>query len=245
MNLTRFTRLTMMLVGLLLLFGASQTAMAAHSDIEFGYEAGQDKIGVEFGDEGQVFEGEFPTSTAVLPEVEDFTDDPGFASEPEEGLGVGADDIIAYNILSDLLYWDGTSFAPVPAGATITIDDNAANSLVVSATSGVQLGDPGGLLNIVGQADDEGEIHTHIDFTLSAIAPEGGAYGFKMSLSTDAEVGDSKPFGILFNHGLDEEEFEAGVEALAETLVPEPMSAGLIGLGGAALLMVRRRGQSA
>tara|TARA_Y100000588_G_scaffold333804_1_gene372889 strand:+ start:202 stop:573 length:372 start_codon:yes stop_codon:yes gene_type:complete len=58
-----------------------------HSDIEFGYMDG--KIEVEFGDEGQIFEGEFPTSTDIGEGlVEQFTDDPGFNTNDAEGLSV-------------------------------------------------------------------------------------------------------------------------------------------------------------
>jgi hypothetical protein len=43
-----------------------------------------------------------------------------------------------------------------------------------------------------------------------------------LSVSTDAEgVNDSDPFAIAFNFGLEETQFEQGVEAIAN-VVPEP-----------------------
>lgn len=210
-------------------------ASAQHSDIDFAYDNG--KIAVEFGDEGQVFEGEFPTSGLF----EQFTDDPGFAVA-DGNLGSG--DLIDYNILSPLFYHDGTGFQPVTPGVSIQIDNNPNGSATVDENTDTVFGSdiPGS----VGQADEEGGLHAHIDFTLtdasSGDAPPVGAYGFLTQVTTDASgIADSDPFAVVFNFGLDEEPFETGVESFATNVVPEPTSLAIAGILGTGLLMRRRR----
>jgi len=68
-----------------------------------------------------------------------------------------------------------------------------------------------------------GEWHYHFIFELLAADGEAeplpGAYLLTLSLhSTDPEVAPSEPFWILFNHALDESEFDAIVEQ-AEALL--------------------------
>ena len=214
-----------------------------HSDIEFTYDGG--RIAVEFGDEGPVFEGEFPTDGIDL----QFTSEPGFASELEEGGGIGADDQIVYNVQSDLLFWND-GFKPVPNNAQLRIVNRPPSPLVpdtiLGASTGAQPGSFDPAMNRVGAADADGDFHSDLDFFLE---PKGvaadpsmfGAYGFKLALSTDATgVGDSDPFAMVFNYGLEEAQFEEGVEAFAN-MVPEPGSAVLLALAVfGALPLVRR-----
>ncbi len=205
-------------------FGMIGTAYSQHehSDVEFAYEAG--RIAVEFGDEGPVFEGEFPTEGIDL----QFTAEPGFASELEAGLGIRADDQIVYNVLGDLLFWND-GFRPAPDNAQIRIVNRPPAPLVpdtiVGTSTGVQPGSFDPATNRIGAA--VADFHSDLDFLLE---PKGeiadpsmfGAYGFMISLSTDADgIGDSDPFAMVFNFGLEEEHFEEGVEAFAN-MVPEP-----------------------
>ena len=120
----------------------------------------------------------------------------------------------------------------MPADVTgILIDDNpTGNILITSSTTGPVSG-PG----IIGQADGNGEFHTHIDFSLADVggfppkppaptldASEFGAYGLLMELTTDElGVANSDRFYIIFNFGLIESELETAVEDFA-TEVPEP-----------------------
>ena len=234
----------------ILAFTGSAMAQHAHSDVEFGYADG--KIDIEFDPiEGQVFESEFPTDVLL---TEQYTDDPGFASEPAEGLGITPNHVIKYNILGPLAYHDGNGFATVPTGVYIDILGNlgSGNFLVTDSTA------PTSSAGTIGLSDGTGEVHEHIEFTLQPGAydlgnnPPVGAYGLLMSLSsfnsdgvTPSGIADSDQFYIVFNFGLEEDELEPGphfhdaVEDFAAA-VPEPGSAVAL-LVGAGLIASRRR----
>jgi len=206
-------------------------AFAQHSDVEFGYTDG--KIEIEFGPEGQVFEGEFPSSGLFAGN----TDDPGFASEPEEGLGVNPGDVIDYRVLGPLRFHDGAAFAPITDGTSITIADNPSGTINIDASTVGPVTGPGA----IAEADGAGEVHAHIDFTLNDTAAAPGAYGILMDLTTDASgIGNSDPFYIVFNFGLEEAAFEGAVESFA-SIVPEPTTLLLAGGGMLLVLGGRRR----
>ena len=93
---------------------SSPSAFAQHAgDVEFKYDSGQ--IVLRNGEPGfldghRVFEAEFQVGGIF----DGFSDEPGFISEIDVGLGIGADDVIGYNILSSpshgqfLHFWDPT-----------------------------------------------------------------------------------------------------------------------------------------
>jgi hypothetical protein len=209
-------------------------ALAQHSDIEFFYSDG--KIQIEFGSEGQVFEGEFPTSGLF----EQFTTDPGFGSEAAEGLGIQPGNIIDYNILGPLRYHDGTDFAPVPTGAQIEIFDTPTGGLIVNDSIIGPISGSGA----IGMADGSGDLHAHVDFELQPLSldtPQFGAYGILMELFTDEPgIANSDPFYIVFNFGLDEATFEGAVGDFAHA-VPEPSSLVLCALGSVLLVFSSKR----
>jgi hypothetical protein len=216
-----------------------------HSDIEFSYVDG--KIDVEFGDEGAVFEGEFPTEGVDR----QFTTEPGFGSELEEGLGIGAGDQVVYNVLGNLMFWND-GFKPVPDGVSLRVVNKPPAPIVpdtvITRDSGVQRGSFTPALNRIGEAESDGDFHSDLQFFLEPngapdpINPEiFGAYGVMLSLSTDAEgIADSDPFFLVLNMGLDEELYEEGVEAFA-AVVPEPSGMVLGLLAAAGCVLSRRR----
>ena len=210
---------------LLICFCGTAFSQDEHSDVEFGYADG--KIDIEFGDEGPVFEGEFPTEGVDL----QFTAEPGFASEIDEGNGINADDQIVYNVLGDLLFWND-GFKPVPNDAILRIVNRPPSPVVpdtiVGVGTGVQQGSFDSALNRIGAGEADGDFHSDLDFFLEpktdpVDASMYGVYGFMASLTTDADgIGDSDQFAMVFNFGLEEEVFETGVAAFANA-VPEPM----------------------
>lgn len=233
----------MFLFGIALAILCSSKLHAQHSDIEFGYTGGS--IEIEFGSEGRIFESEFPTSGAS----ENFSAEPGFGSEPPE-FGINPNDLIGYNVLENLFYWDGTTELSAGTPASITIEhglpgvpDNIVSN--VGRTSATMNLNVGSLTNAIGQANASGIFHTHLDFTLDAAAPDG-AYGLVFELGTSAAgIGNSETFGIIFNHGLNDTQFEAGVDHFVSTrgfnAVPEPSSLAMLACVSGATCLFRRR----
>ena len=120
---------------------------------------------MEFGEEGPVFESEFPTDGIDL----QFTSEPGFASELEASGGIGADDQIVYNVLGDLLFWND-GFKPVPNNTQLRIVNRPPSPLVpdtlLGASSGAQPGSFDPAMNRVGAAEADGDFHSDLDFFL-------------------------------------------------------------------------------
>lgn len=233
MRLSILNMLASAAVGIASLFGAS-AASAQHSDIELGYLDG--KIAIDFGPEGRVFVGTFATSAFS----EQRTSNPGFATNAAKGLLLNAIDLIDYNILGPLRYHNGTSFAAVPAGASITIGENPAGSFVVDAQTVGPVSGP----RFIDQASSTGSLHSHIDFDLKPLSLDAssfGAYGLHMQLTTDEPgILNSDPFYIVFNFGLEATQFELAVGAFAAS-VPEPSMFALMGLGMVTVGCLRRR----
>lgn len=205
-----------------------------HSDVEFVYTDGA--IEIEAGEEGLIFEGEFGEEAFA-----NFASEPGIASEIEEGGGINAGNIIGFNVLTKLFYWDGSQVASA-GDTTITIAGAGGSAdAVVSASSGIMRADFSSPANLLGQAGSDGDFHVDPGFTISDGAPAGG-YGLVLSLSSDdpAGIADSDPFGIFLNFGLEEEMFEAGVDSFAAA-VPEPSSLALVVFGIAGLGVLRRK----
>lgn len=224
----------------------SVDVQAQHSDIEFGYAGG--KINVGFGPEARVFEASIPTAGIGARQ----TSNPGMAAdEPAEGFILNPNDWIGYNIHGPLFYWNGTAEAAV-AGTTTLFIDGLGTDLTVSNATGTSLSSfvVGSERQLIGQAAgpgaQAGEFHSHVDWTLSNTAPLG-AYGVLMSLSTDEPgIANSDIFGVMFNFGLTDAQFEAGVDHFVDTrnlAVPEPSSLALL-FASSGLVFWRRHRRS-
>lgn len=247
MSLRRFkTGVTATLLSLCLLpLAAFSQEHEEHGDIEpylidlggGGYQLGVDPEGhipVAAGSGYKIYESGFEGGLS--------TDEPGFISEDAFQPG----SLLGFIGLGALSYWNGSTWdAPVPAGATMTVEDVLGSTAVFSASGVV---DPTGF---IGQFNEEGHLHEHLPFGISAEAAPG-AYSIVLQLFSQTSQSDStplyassNPFMLIFNHGLSEELFEASVSALT-TPVPLPAAAwlllsGLIGMG----VVTRRNGAPA
>lgn len=199
-----------------------------HTDIEFSYLDG--KIVIESQDaRGLVFASNFPTSGIE----QQFSTMPGYASETDVGMGVGAGDQIVYNVLDNLLYWDGETVTAPAAETRIRIRNNPPGSAqtMITAISGPQPGSVEPPINRIGKAGGTGDFHTDLqwflepnNFPASPPPPEIGAYGVLLTLSTTASgVADSDPLMYIFNFGLNPSDFDRALDTLADIL-NEPTS---------------------
>ena len=171
------------------------------------------------------------------------TDDPGF--DMADGTFVAGQQLW-FKAIGSLSYWNGMVWGAAPGSATFTITDALSNNTLIMA-SGVT--NPFGA---VGQADDGGGIHAHIDYSISPV-PAGpvGAYMATLFLTSRTSDGttpfpgitDSDPFHLVMNRGLSHTDFENAVSALA---VPEPETYAML-LAGLALIggLARRRASRA
>lgn len=209
------------ITGILFACVDNTSAQSPHSDVFFEYVDNQVVTYFQTGSDS-VGSSEFPTSG----NFQQISENPGFFSEALIDLGLLPNDIITYNILDNLTFWDGTSFTNPIAGTQIYIE-NTGNTpdTIVTTSSGTQLGDPVQGHNFIDRADSSGDLHTHIDFALeidgSTATPTYGAYGMLMSLSTDrAGIADSDPFYLLFNFGLSTQDFDTAITEFEQLLVP-------------------------
>lgn len=153
-----------------------------------------------------------------------FADEPGLFGEPNfPAMNLG------FNVRNALLEWNGSAFVD-PASAQMTIEFGP-NSIVTPANvGGFQ---PGFTIPIAAGGFDE-----HYDFSLPA-GTETAIFLLELELTSDIGVETSRPFWLVFNHGLSEPQHEAAIEWVEMTLVPAPGAVALLGLGG--FVLARRR----
>ena len=201
----------------------TQKAAAQHLDVLFSYENEKIDIQQQPDSRGLVYAGNFPTTGIER----QFTTLPGFASETDVGLGIGTEDELVYNILDNLIYWDGNDFAPPSDGAQIRVENNPPGTpdTVVTSTSGEQLGSFSPPVNRIAAAGSSGDFHRDLAWFLepqgAPSPPPEGAYGLKLTLSTDEPgISDSDPLFFVFNFGLDATTFDSALGAFADLLAP-------------------------
>ncbi|MFK8017458.1 MAG: hypothetical protein AB8G17_18690 [Gammaproteobacteria bacterium] len=207
-------------------------AMAQHQDVEVGVEDGALVIenGLQMLNGGVLFEAEFGELGEPFG-----TDDPGF--EVDDGL-FQAGEILAFQAIGTLQMWDGNAWT----SADISPIQIAAMDVLGNET----LWDGAGTVNPMGfidGADDEGGIHSHVEFEIQDSlggTPMPGAFMielalFGMAADQTTQVYDaSQSMFVAFNLGLDESVFEMAVDA---ALVPIPgaaifMLSGLLSMFG-------------
>ena len=215
--------------------GVAQDEM--HSDIEFGFDPdGSGDIVVEseiFANGFQVIEAEFEGLGGTV-----FAENPGFVTAADEGLTVNAGDAVNIKFLNAqtmtpvgtgyVTFYDPVTDQLVPDTGEITIRNQmmdtaeldgesigAIDSLLLSVGSDgkTMANSPDGDTGIL----PPGEIHNHLVFTLGG-SLDDGAYGILFQFEVDIADEDgnldgtidatSAPVWLLFNNGMDEEDFE-------------------------------------
>jgi hypothetical protein len=223
-------------------FATPVSLFAQHAgDLEFRYAGGKISLEADSGEPG-FLDGHrlFGADMNVGGLFDRNTDEPGFISEIDIGLGIGANDVIDYNVLESrfgyyLNYWNVATGMVENTSTTLRIDDNPTGFLVVSSMFG------GTGTGAIGQADGLGDFHSHIDFTLSEGA-DLGIYAMLMEMTTDAAgVANSDPFWVVFNYGMSETDHENAMAFFGGSAIPEPSSAMLLGILGLGLTTVRSR----
>ena len=198
----------------------------------------------------RVFTFDFANPNSTIPN-HNTTTDPGIhavsAEEPDPTLipsGLPNGTRISFDILSNLQYWNGSTF-------TTALPGNETLQLQIGSTSDTLGGTgpiPAGFtIGKVGPPRLETqELHVHFASTLTgpgAVDPTDGVYAFLMDLKSDnASIATSAPYFVLYNYGATDETVNDAV-AFAETLVPEPSACVLAALGGAMMLASCRRGR--
>jgi hypothetical protein len=232
---------------------------AQHSDIEFGYDDVSNPA--SFIIESDNFTSDnFLLFESEMEERDPFdagnfsSDEPGFTTNDAEDLLVNAGDQVFLEVLDASQYSDfGVGFVnyynpttnSLEALGRLAINDNSDSTadLVLNGASVESGPNP----QFLGLGDDDGDIHDHvvIDLLDDATAPEG-AYGLLLQLRSDFATGDgdfdldSDPFWIVWNHGMDDSDFDS-LALPAFGAVPEPSSACMLGLGVVTLVIRRRR----
>ncbi len=146
------------------------------------------------------------------------TDDPGIDSNVDNGA-FEPGNWLQFQPLGQLQFWDGDEWTTtMPNGEYINVLDALDKTVRIDGN-----GTSGGAA-VIGEIEANGGIHTHIDFSLLDASNNQngsqGAYSVELKLFESAANSDvsvsyaAKPVVIVFNQGLEEEEFEHAVEAL-------------------------------
>ncbi|MCH2180439.1 MAG: PEP-CTERM sorting domain-containing protein [Mariniblastus sp.] len=241
------------------------SAYAQHGhagDVEFGYDDISNPTGFEiehdeFTSDGLLFyESEFEELDPFNP-GDWSSDEPGFTTASAEGLLVNENDQIwlqAMDASSNSSFGVGyvNFYNPVTdsleaVGRLGVLDNSASTSDLTLNGAGIESGENP---QFIGLGDDEGDVHDHLivdllDDSTAAV----GAYGVLFTLQSDFATADgtmdltSDPFWVIWNYGMDEEDFDefALPKYGAVEAVPEPATISMFAIGMAAIMMRRRR----
>jgi hypothetical protein len=193
---------------------AAERAHAQHADIFIGITAGRlTTINDVSLAESHVFEADL--GAVGIP---GYGDDPGYNSNV-----LAPNELIGYNVVDHLYYWDGVAWGPPPADERLEITLGGVTQTTVTAATGFQSGPN------FAQADGGGAIHTHLGYFVKHPSWNPGdpfnnpiaVGGYALLLALRSSVHEaSDPFVIVLNHEMDEETFDAGVDAAADLLPP-------------------------
>lgn len=164
----------------------------------------------------RVFEAEFGEDP-VFPYS---TDEPGVGGVAAD-MGLTEGTTINMNVSAGLGVWNGSGF-----------DYGTANSMTIDYGPTSVSTDIGGALNFLVTEDFD----LHPIWSVNSDAANG-AYLVELTAAMSGYE-TSESFYVVFNLGLEEDDYEASVDWVSENLVPAPGVLALLGMGG---LAVRRR----
>ena len=161
-------------------------------------------------------------------DFQEFDEDPYYANNPgyfAEAVGnagysnLPASSLVGFNVLSDLLYWNGTgpvSFSPVPAGETISVSLGNSGPVVIGTGTGAQ---PGFTLGAIGSGTANGFLHIHVNSVIAAgpneTVPADGIYIYQEFLTTNAPgFTNSLPFWVVMNNNISEDQRSEAINFL-------------------------------
>lgn len=176
---------------------------------------------------GRVFQGTFPSAG--------FNSNPGFDSAA--GL-LQPGEAIRFDFVREVLYWNGTALTTSPRSMTVSLGSTRSTLSPTDIS-----GKPG--FEIAG-GDAQGAFHQHPFFSIGSGAPTG-LYGVVLTLGPagTSTFGTSEPFLMAFSRDASALNPQAGLDAMAATLVavPEPSTLGLAVAGAAGVFVwrIRRR----
>jgi hypothetical protein len=208
----------------------SSNVLAQHSDLEFGYDDTSNPSAFVLSPlsfDATTADG-ISLNESVMEELDPFTsgdfsaDQPGFASNPGQGLSVNPGDFIMICAVDAsqhssfgvgfVNFYNPATDALEASGRIAVKDNSGATADLVLNGNAIESGDD---LQFIGVADSTGTVHDHIVWDLldDATAPVG-AYGLLVQLQSDFDPVDgnedlsSEPFWIVFNYGMTDSDFE-------------------------------------
>lgn len=198
----------------LVLFSAAH-AQQANQDLH-AEDINPWRVGAEIFIDNTLFETDFGDLSGG-PFV---TDDPGIEVNVQRG-GFTPGNWLRYQPVGQLLFWDGTQWTDVvPNGERIEITD-VLNNVTSFSTAGVSES-----TGVIGQADSNGSVHEHLSFAIfdASNTPNGsaGAYRIQFKLFESLPQSDTSvsiatsPITIVFNRGLEAENYELAVSSSAD-----------------------------
>jgi hypothetical protein len=168
----------------------------------------------------------FVNSTLFEADFGDLSGGPFVTDEPGVDVNVQAGAFTPSNWLrfqpvGQLLYWDGTQWSEVvPNDERIEITDALNNAIPFNANS------VSDIAGVIGEIDNNGGLHAHISFNIfdASNTPNGsaGAYRIQFKLFESLPQSDTSvsiatsPITIVFNRGLETENYELAVSSSAD-----------------------------
>ncbi len=168
-----------------------------------------------------------PMDRAVGWNFQEFDENPYYANNPgyfaesnsnPGGSGLPGGSLVGFNLLSDLMYWDGNgpvSFGPVLGGETMSINSGSSTVFVGTGT-GAQ---PGFTLQQIASGSAEGFMHIHMNSVIAPgpneTVPADGIYIYQELLTTNAPgFTNSLPFWVVMNNNITEDQRSEAINYL-------------------------------